>query len=414
MLCVIVDLRQNKIRWATHMSKFIPPYPCNTHFSDYLDGGVRNLPFNWEALSSHHAAENTVLVENKPLETASAYDVTTRASGNDNRDWFVSELSRVCEIVLNKKVVNMDFPGGKYRSACRLYLEDGKSVIASRRQDPGRTSLERHVLTKLKAFTRRIPEVKAFNGVVLIQEDLPGTRLSSALKRAPVEHYERLATEALDSLVEIHTAADLACLDQAVPLLGYHHKWLSGLIEQPAIIGNYLKLPCPNPPINEIYDLLTIMRPRFIKWDTRPGNAMVDENNKISWFDWEHCCARNRLDDMVWLLCDEIMPYHPEAEERLIAAFLPQFADGADLNYAHAYLRVFGILHMSVRLGGIISEKGDRPWMLEGDSEFHLAEDALVQAKRLCDRAANWSKKSIYPNSMAHWFNELSALLSRL
>ncbi len=395
------------------MSNFIPPYKCDTHFPNYLDGGMNDLPFNWSTLTNTTTSSISPVKEQQSLQLDSSSH-TKKATPNYSRHWFTNNLSQVCESMLNQQVVNIDFPGGEHRSACRLHLEDGSSVIASRRQDHGRTLLEQQILNKLEPFTQCIPQVRAFNGIVLIQQDLPGTRLSVLLKRASEEHYEALVKEALDSLVEIHHAADQAGLDQAVPLLGCDSKWLSGFIEQPAIIGNYLRLPCPNPPFNEIYDLLTIMRPRFIKWDTRPGNAMVDENGKISWFDWEHCCARNRLDDMAWLLCDEITPYHPEAEERIINTYLSKFADGNDLDYAHAYLRVFGILHMMVRLGGIISEKGDQPWMLEGDPHFHLAEDALVQAQRLCARAADWSKKSIYPTSMSYWFKDLAALLKRI
>jgi thiamine kinase-like enzyme len=141
---------------------------------------------------------------------------------------------------------------------------------------------------------------------------------------------------------------------------------------------------------------------------------MVDTHGKITWFDWEHCCARNRLDDMAWLLCDEIMPYHPDAEERLIQNYLAYFADGSALDQAHAYLRIFGILHMGGRLGGILSEKESNPWMHVGNRQYNLAEDPLVQAQRLCTRAADWAKKSIYPNSIHDWFLKVSARLKEM
>ncbi len=120
------------------------------------------------------------------------------------------------------------------------------------------------------------------------------------------------------------------------------------------------------------------------------------------------------MDDVAWLFCDDITPYHPDAENRLINAYLPYFSDGVDLEQAHAYLRLFGILHMGVRLGGILSEKGLEPWMRAGNKEYNLVEDPLVQAKRHCARAANWVKKSICPNSLSYWFLDVSSRIKNL
>lgn len=406
------------------MSKFIPSYKCNTHFPNYLDGGINDLPFSWPQvpssyLSTPNGVQQTSLLSKSNQSIVSNVDVANfhnKPSPNysSQRKWFVSNLSLICESILGQKVVDINFPGGESRSACRLFLANGNSVIATRRADHGRTLLEHKVLTALTPFTDRIPKVTAFNGVVLIQENLTGTRLSESIREAPEDLYETLFSEALDSIIEIHQASEQAGLDSAVPLLGCDNRWLNGFIDQLDIIGKYLEIPCPNLPFDEIFDLLTIMRPRFIKWDSRPGNAMVDSNGKISWFDWEHCCARNRLDDVVWLLCDDITPYHPDAENRLINTYLPCFTDGAGLEQAHAYLRMFGILHMSVRLGGILSEKGMQPWMRAGNKEFNLVEDPLVQAKRLCSRAADWAKKSICPNSLSYWFLEVSQRLRKL
>ena len=411
------------------MPKFTPPDECNTHFPNYLDGGMGNIVFSGLSFSQYTIRTPNRLQLLHPLSKKSKkgqqntqnthfwdVDYTKRSETNysQQRKWFTANLSLICESLLGQKVIDITFLGGKYRNICRLSFANGNSVIATRRQEHNRTLLEQQVLTTLAPFTNRLPKAKAFNGLVLLQEDLLGTRLSEAIKAAPEERYETLTTEALESLFEIHQAADQAGLDHAVPLLGCDNRWLNGFIDQLDIIGRYLEIPCPVIPRNEIIDLLTIMQPRFIKWDARPANAMVDNNGKIAWFDWEHCCARNRLDDVAWLLCDEIMPYHPNAETRLIKNYLAYFSDGNTLNQAHAYLRVFGILHMSVRLGGILSEKGNKPWMRVGNREYNLAEDPLLQAQRLCARAADWVKNSIYPNTMHDWFLAISARLKNM
>lgn len=62
-------------------------------------------------------------------------------------------------------------------------------------------------------------------------------------------------------------------------------------------MGNHFNIPAPAIPAAQIFDLLTLLKPRFVKWDARPGNAMVNEEGQVHWFDWEHCCARNRLRD---------------------------------------------------------------------------------------------------------------------
>ncbi len=402
------------------MSKFTPPYECNTFLSSYLDGGNDDLPFSWQQFpkNSLSPAKNNRLEsrglgkDRKPLDKLNqSYIKNASPNYKQQRKWFVAGLSRACETLLGRTVIDIEFPGGEQRSACRLYLDDDSSVIATRRGDTGRTLLEQKVLEQLAPFTHNIPKIKGFNGAVLIQEDLQGIRLSEAIKKSSEKKYEILMGKSLDSLIDIHQASEQAGLDQAVPLLGYNNKWLNDLIEQPAVIGNYLEIECPYPPVDEIFDLLTVMRPRFIKWDARPGNAMVGSDGEVSWFDWEHCCARNRLDDVVWLLCDEIVPYHPEAENRLIHNYLSYFADGYDLEMAYAYLRIFGILHMSIRLGGILSEKGSRRWMSASNSDFNLAEDPLIQAQRLCKRASDWTRESICPRSISDWFMHISSRL---
>lgn len=401
------------------MSKFTPPHECNTFLPDYLDGGNDDLPFSWQqfpTIKTSPTNNRETYLPDKDTSinrNQSAYIRSASPDYQQHRKWFISGLSHVCETLLDKTVINSEFPGGEQRSACRLYLDDNSTVIATRRGDTGRTLLEHQVLTTLAPLTPYIPEVKAFNGAVLIQENLQGIRLSEAIKNASEQKYDSLMRKALDSLADIHRASEEAGLDQAVPLLGYNNKWLNNLIEQPAVIGHYLDIECPYPPLAEIFDLLTVMRPRFIKWDARPGNAMLGANGDISWFDWEHCCARNRLDDVVWLLCDEIVPYHPETENQLIHDYLPLFADGCDLETAYAYLRMFGILHMSVRLGGILSEKGTKRWMRASDPDSTLAEDPLEQAQRLCKRASDWTRESICPRSISDWFMHISDRLEQ-
>ena len=51
----------------------------------------------------------------------------------------------------------------------------------------------------------------------------------------------------------------------------------------------------PPPELDEpsLIALLRVKTPAFIKWDARPGNAIVNKNGTITWFDWEHCGCRS-------------------------------------------------------------------------------------------------------------------------
>src|SRR5438270_692207 len=138
------------------------------------------------------------------------------------------------------------------------------------------------------------------------------------------------------------------------------------------VFSDGLGLGCPELPLARIEALYTVPRPRFVKWDARPGNAMVGEGGAVAWFDFADCCCRRRLDDLGWLLGDEFTPDLPEAEERLLARHLPAFADDLDPAAARLYLRVFGVFHSLCRLGLILDdafEHGWRDWArcLEGD-----------------------------------------------
>ena len=162
--------------------------------------------------------------------------------------------------------------------------------------------------------------------------------------------------------------------------------------------------------------LLTLVVPRFVKWDARPGNAIIRADGRMAWIDWEDCGARNRLDDMAWLLGDEFVPDLPiEVEERLLAAHVPHFADDMPLADAVEYLSAYGTLHMCVRLGMILNERGGGPWW---DQELCLATDqvgvTLEHARRLCRRAARWSARSAIVRALSPWFDEVEKRLGQL
>jgi hypothetical protein len=61
---------------------------------------------------------------------------------------------------------------------------------------------------------------------------------------------------------------------------------------------------------------------------------MVASDDQVAWFDWERSGTRCRLDDVVWLPCDEFTLDVPEIEARLIDHYLGEFADHLSLDEA--------------------------------------------------------------------------------
>ena len=170
-----------------------------------------------------------------------------------------------------------------------------------------------------------------------------------------------------------------------------------------------LRIAPPRLPVESLIDHLQVLRPQFIKWDARPGNAIARDDGEVAWIDWEHCGCRNRLDDMVWLLGDEYIPDWPDTEEKLIEAHLPAFANGLTASDARAYLFAFGTFHLCVRLDLIISKKKDEPWW---DGDYCLDRDkvgvTLQSALGTCQRAARWAGNVPLTEPMVPWFKDVS------
>ncbi len=322
---------------------------------------------------------------------------------------------RTCQGLLGSRIEKTEFPGGKSRDACRLILEDGRVAFGTKRESPRLAAIEARVLKKLGAEGAAVPKVLAFNGLILIQEDLGKRRLSQAIDEASDAEVEALLSEALGSLAQIHRAAEATGLDENLPSIGRDEPWLWGLLNQPAVISKELKIPAPDLDQEALLERIRIRKPRLIKWDARCGNAIVKDDGTIAWFDWEHCGRRNRLDDLVWLLGDEFTLNLPEAEERLLQAYLPAFADDLTIDEARAYIAAFGSLHTCVRLELILENKEDGDWW---DWDYCLERDkvgiTLKGAQRLCTRGARWAGWSPLTEPLRPWFNRVFERLANL
>ena len=269
-----------------------------------------------------------------------------------------------------------------------------------------RADIERTVLKELSTKGVAVPQLLGSDGrKMLIQEEIPGERLSEALHGQDESRVEQLLDRALTSMADIHRAGSECGFDTRMSTLGKSFEWLRGLLVRPAVIAKVLEVPAPRPKLKQLASLLAVRKPRFIKWDSRPGNAMVREDDKVYWFDWEHCGAGNRLDDMAWLLADEYVPDCPAAEERLIDKHIANFADDLSEDEARQYLSAYGVFHSAVRLGLIGKYKLQGDWWghdycLKNDKVGITWESML----RVCERGARWASRNPYTEMLSPWF----------
>lgn len=321
-----------------------------------------------------------------------------------------------CEQLLRDKVKNKEFPGGRKRDSFRLVMERGESVIATKRPSVTKATREINILRTLAPQGAALPKLLATdNHRLLIQEEIQGIRLSQALSQQPMEAAESLLDAALSSLSCIHRYGSDSGFDTAIKAHGTSLKWRVGFLDRPAIIGRYYKIPAPRPKLAQLEKLLSVKQPRFIKWDARPGNAMVTDYSTVSWIDWEHCCARNRMDDMGWLLADEFVPDYPDIEQRLLEKYLSVYADQFSLDQATEYFYAYGVFHSSARLGLILKYKERGDWW---NFDYCLDRDkigiTLDNAIRTCNRAARWAQQSPLTIRLGAWFEDMAEHIQTL
>lgn len=313
----------------------------------------------------------------------------------------------------------MSYPGGRSRESYLLYLEDGRRVIGTRRNKIERARREVHILGSLTRKNCNSPQLLAYNHAqILFQQALDGMRLSEALAIADDnddhERMEALLVSSLTSLSSIHEAASASGLDHELKILGHGRVWREKLLDRPNVLGKYLRVPAPSLDVAPMKEIIAVRRPRFIKWDARPGNALVDVNGSVQWFDWEHAGCRNRLDDLVWLLADEFVPDKSAIEQKVLEHLLPSFAD--DLSEADAlqYLAIYGCCHLTVRLGLILNHLDNAWW----DRDYCIAQDkigvTLDCTLRTCQRGARWATWSDYTRPLEEWFRSIQKPILQL
>ncbi len=251
------------------------------------------------------------------------------------------------------------------------------TVIASRRRAVQLAGRETAALTALGMYRAPAPRLLAAEGQWLIQEDVGRTRLSERLQGMNRSDGLALLAAAADGLWRCQEAGAKAGLAaQGVELGGYDK-----LMAATAKLAGILKIPAPEFAPDRIRPLIAAPESVFIKWDARPATAILSDHGAVLWIDWEEWGRRCRLDDLVWLVCDEWVPDWGEAEDAWVAGEIrAHAAPFAGVPEAERYFAAFGTLHLLLRLGVILITKGAGGWW---DEDLAHAHD-LIGVTREC------------------------------
>lgn len=323
----------------------------------------------------------------------------------------IEEIEQVTDRIFGARPTRVAIPGGKSRPVYIIEIE-GRPYVVAKRGNKYDAKVEAAVLKGLTA-SELVPGFIGKHGRWIAQEFIPGKRLPVLIDEAKNEEDRKSLTElGLKSLLAVQHAADAARLRRSVPRLGIVKGWVEGRIQKVDEISEALTIDTP--PLNrtaiaQIYD---VSQTDFIKWDARPGNALVDGSN-VRWFDWEDCGRRNRIDDLVCFMADEWTNLETDTEDALIKDFLPLFRRAQGAEWSQNYFYVAGCLQILYRLSlatNYFHRDGkwwDREYCLHGDKVGVTSQEV----GRLTHRLARWSQRVEIMSPLGSWAQQVRSEL---
>ncbi|AKO96994.1 Phosphotransferase enzyme family [Marinovum algicola DG 898] len=295
-------------------------------------------------------------------------------------------------------------PGGKGRKTvfCRI---DGRLCAVALRRSEGRAELEAAILRRL-GRDGLSPRLIGRKGALVVQAHVAGRRLSEHLDTADPTEAEALMARAAEALIAAQAVAAREGLSGRVPVIGARPGWATDLAHAPAQLARSHGLPVPEADFGALLE--ADPKPHFIKWDARPGNALVTESGAVCWIDWEHAGARSPVDDLVWLFADEWAPEAPVALEAALAQLSER--DGTPPEALRAQFIARAVAHSSVRLSLIFARKGEGPWWRHAACLQHDRVGVTPgHVRHVAGRASVWAKELPGLLSLVPIFESLAA-----
>lgn len=199
------------------------------------------------------------------------------------------------------------------------------------------------------------------------------------------EDREDLADKAVAALFEVHKTARQVTMLSELPTLGATPDWVRAFVNASDKLTEKLNLEPVDLDKDALCAFIGTPAVQFVKWDCRAGNAAVDKDDKVRWFDFEYAGVRNGAEDFAWLFADENWPIAPEVMMRIIE-------DRFDGNYGRSwaeykqYLEVYGALHSIKRIILIIRGAHRKGWV-SAERALHYDDVGVnpTLGLRLCD-----------------------------
>jgi hypothetical protein len=317
------------------------------------------------------------------------------------------EFAAICRELVGQTPDSIEAPGGESRDSMRARFGE-QSLIVTHRKHLQRARLEALVLRVLNQAEAPAPRLIAWREHWLLQQDLGAVRLTEKLDGLEPIQAQGLLDQSLSTLILCQRAAHEAGLSQKLVSLGANRPWFDKLFSRREAVASNLNLSAPAIPADALAEQLRLREPRFVKWDARPGNAVVNRRDEICWIDWEHAGCRNGIDDMVWLLADEYTPTDAETERQLVEGWVQGFGVGWQREEALDYFYTYGVLHSLVRLDYILRYKDGEEWW---DHQRCLRLDKVGvthhHAMRVAQRIRRWAAQSSLLGDWSAWLEEV-------
>ena len=313
------------------------------------------------------------------------------------------QIVEFCRARFGRSPDAISYPGGRGRKTVILTL--GKEQYAlSKRASSGRAALEAEALRTL-APTGSVPKLVAHEGDFVLQSVVAGTRLTQALEDGDANRRTRLLSEAAETLIGFQEITAKRGLTHSAPRIGNRDNWYRDFAKSPIRLADQFGQQLTSYNVDEIEKIILPVQSAFVKWDARPGNAVVHENRSI-WFDWEHCGVGSIEDDLVWLFADEWSPIAHEVQAESISGLAELHgSDEADLARRFA---VKAVLHSCIRLELIFRRKAQGGWWNPVEAMAHDRVGVTRgHVKRVCIRAHGICEKFDVLHPISDLFQEV-------
>ncbi|SNS46403.1 hypothetical protein [Antarctobacter heliothermus] len=333
--------------------------------------------------------------------------------GSSSRQTRRERIVRAAEARFGEAVLDVTMPGGESRSSCRLHLAH-RTVIATLRPNFRRAHLEAFVLKKLRPFTQDAPECLGIDGEIVFQSDIGTRRLNVEIAKVGQSRRRDLAGEAVSKIFRIQRAAMKAGLNTQMPHLGVNVDWISNFTNAIDALAPLSAGRSAGVDRVALAEAVQTPATQFVKWDCRSGNAALDKDDVLKWFDFEYAGVRHGAEDHAWLIGDEAWPLPPEIMEDLVI-------DAFDPNLSHQieayldYLGVYVTLHCVQRLKLISKEARKRGWLSK--TRVRKYDDAGVHpefAGHLCRVGAYFGARQALTTPIGRDFEDAARVFDQM